>query len=117
MILKKSVVIFESGTSEMQQKRTESQAKLLKSRQSKQNEDNNRWEENRLVGSGVVRQIVQDNDFERDMDVKRVQILVHDLKPPFLVKHAVKTITDDHVGWPSCVHHPARDGSSRQGSY
>lgn len=97
---------FGGGTSEMQQKRTESQAQLLKSRQSKQNEDNNRWEENRLVGSGVVRQLVQDNDFERDMDVKRVQILVHDLKPPFLDGRVVFTTQQEMV---SVVKDPTSD--------
>ena len=51
------------------------QVKKLSARQNMLNEDNNRWEENRIMNSGVVRQMEQDLDFE-DKEQKRQHILV-----------------------------------------
>eukprot|EP00854_Cymbomonas_tetramitiformis_P018602 gene18602-22213_t len=52
--------------------------------------DNNAWEENRLLTSGVVRQTEVDMDFDNE-DENRVQLLVHDTKPPFLDGRVVFT--------------------------
>jgi pre-mRNA-splicing factor ATP-dependent RNA helicase DHX38/PRP16 len=59
------------------------QVKKLSARQNQLNEDNRRWEENRLLQSGVaVRRSVQ-TEFD-DEEESRVHLLVHDVKPPFL---------------------------------
>eukprot|EP00007_Cunea_sp_BSH-02190019_P004139 CAMPEP_0174249166 /NCGR_PEP_ID=MMETSP0417-20130205/43443_1 /TAXON_ID=242541 /ORGANISM="Mayorella sp, Strain BSH-02190019" /LENGTH=664 /DNA_ID=CAMNT_0015329035 /DNA_START=83 /DNA_END=2073 /DNA_ORIENTATION=+ len=59
------------------------QVKKLTARQNQVNEDNRRWEENRLLQSGVaVRRTVQ-TEFD-DEEENRVHLLVHEVKPPFL---------------------------------
>ncbi len=50
--------------------------------QAQQNQDNVMWEENRLLQSGVVRRTNVNEDEEKDL--VRVQIIVMDIKPPFL---------------------------------
>ncbi|XP_029464131.1 pre-mRNA-splicing factor ATP-dependent RNA helicase PRP16 isoform X2 [Rhinatrema bivittatum] len=47
------------------------------------NEDNERWETNRMLTSGVVHRLEVDEDFEED-NTARVHLLVHNLVPPFL---------------------------------
>ncbi|XP_047666369.1 pre-mRNA-splicing factor ATP-dependent RNA helicase PRP16 isoform X2 [Tachysurus fulvidraco] len=47
------------------------------------NEDNERWETNRMLTSGVVQRLEVDEDFEED-NAARVHLLVHNLVPPFL---------------------------------
>ncbi|XP_016377075.1 pre-mRNA-splicing factor ATP-dependent RNA helicase PRP16-like [Sinocyclocheilus rhinocerous] len=47
------------------------------------NEDNERWETNRMLTSGVVQRLEVDEDFEED-NATRVHLLVHNLVPPFL---------------------------------
>ncbi|XP_017562795.1 pre-mRNA-splicing factor ATP-dependent RNA helicase PRP16 isoform X1 [Pygocentrus nattereri] len=47
------------------------------------NEDNERWETNRMLTSGVVQRLEVDEDFEED-SAARVHLLVHNLVPPFL---------------------------------
>uniref|UniRef100_A0A672PQH9 Pre-mRNA-splicing factor ATP-dependent RNA helicase PRP16 n=2 Tax=Sinocyclocheilus grahami TaxID=75366 RepID=A0A672PQH9_SINGR len=47
------------------------------------NEDNECWETNRMLTSGVVQRLEVDEDFEED-DATRVHLLVHNLVPPFL---------------------------------
>ena len=46
-------------------------------------QDNEKWEENRLLTSGVVRKLDVDEDFEEDNTAK-VHLLVHNIVPPFL---------------------------------
>lgn len=46
-------------------------------------QDNEKWEENRLLTSGVVRRLDVDEDFEEDNTAK-VHLLVHNIVPPFL---------------------------------
>jgi pre-mRNA-splicing factor ATP-dependent RNA helicase DHX38/PRP16 len=48
-----------------------------------QNADNDLWETNRMLNSGVAQHSNVDQDFEEDQDSK-VHVLVHDLRPPFL---------------------------------
>jgi pre-mRNA-splicing factor ATP-dependent RNA helicase DHX38/PRP16 len=48
-----------------------------------QNADNDLWETNRMLTSGVAQRGNVDLDFEDDQDSK-VHVLVHNLKPPFL---------------------------------
>uniref|UniRef100_A0A4W5MJY9 Pre-mRNA-splicing factor ATP-dependent RNA helicase PRP16 n=1 Tax=Hucho hucho TaxID=62062 RepID=A0A4W5MJY9_9TELE len=47
------------------------------------NEDNERWETNRMLTSGVVQRLEVDDDFEED-NAAKVHLLVHNLVPPFL---------------------------------
>ncbi|KAB0389514.1 hypothetical protein E2I00_003357 [Balaenoptera physalus] len=47
------------------------------------NEDNERWETNRMLTSGVVHRLEVDDDFEEDSAAK-VHLMVHNLVPPFL---------------------------------
>ena len=46
-------------------------------------QDNEKWEENRLLTSGVVRKIDLDEDFEEE-NAAKVHLLVHNIVPPFL---------------------------------
>lgn len=46
-------------------------------------QDNERWETNRMLTSGVVQRLEVDEDFEEDNTAK-VHLLVHNLVPPFL---------------------------------
>jgi len=52
-------------------------------RVSQLNADSNRWEENRMMTSGVIRTKEIDLDFD-DSEENRAVLLVHDTKPPFL---------------------------------
>ena len=54
------------------------------------NEDRDRWEESRLIGSGVVRQNQVQTSFD-DSTEARTQLMVHDTKPPFLDGRTVFT--------------------------
>ena len=46
-------------------------------------QDNEKWETNRLLTSGVVQCLDYDEDFEEDSETK-VHLLVHNIMPPFL---------------------------------
>ena len=46
-------------------------------------QDNEKWENNRLLTSGVVQQLQVDEDFEEVQEAK-VHLLVHNITPPFL---------------------------------
>ncbi|RKP10618.1 P-loop containing nucleoside triphosphate hydrolase protein [Thamnocephalis sphaerospora] len=69
---------------------TKRQAKRLTARQAQYNQDNEMWETNRMLTSGIMHRTEVDTDFENEEDV-RVHLLVHDLKPPFLTGHMVFT--------------------------
>lgn len=89
------------------------QVEQLKMKQNQKNEDNVRWEENRLLLSGVVTERVVDTDFEEEG--KRVSLLVHDIKPPFLDGRVVFTTQQETI---SAVKDPTSDMAilSRKGS-
>ena len=53
-------------------------------------QDNEKWEENRLLTSGIVRKLEVDRDFEEEHEAK-VHLLVHNLVPPFLSGRIVFT--------------------------
>lgn len=46
-------------------------------------QDNERWETNRMLTSGVVHRLEVDEDFEED-NAAKVHLMVHNLVPPFL---------------------------------
>jgi pre-mRNA-splicing factor ATP-dependent RNA helicase DHX38/PRP16 len=59
------------------------QIKRVSARQAQYNADNDLWESNRIVTSGVAMRQAIDLDFE-DESESTVHVMVHDLKPPFL---------------------------------
>ena len=73
-----------------EEEHAKAQVKKLSQRAQARNEDNNKWEENRMMTSGAVRNSGPiDLDFEEEE--KRVQVIVHDMKPPFLDGRVVFT--------------------------
>uniref|UniRef100_W5KAC0 Pre-mRNA-splicing factor ATP-dependent RNA helicase PRP16 n=1 Tax=Astyanax mexicanus TaxID=7994 RepID=W5KAC0_ASTMX len=76
-----------SSSDEYVQKREQILQKQTQKRISAQkrqiNEDNERWETNRMLTSGVVQRLEVDEDFEED-NATKVHLLVHNLVPPFL---------------------------------
>lgn len=58
-------------------------AKKVSARLNQIFEDSNRWEEDRLLASGVMQRTTVQTDFNDEQEV-RVHLLVHDIAPPFL---------------------------------
>ncbi|KAF8736643.1 hypothetical protein AX14_014214 [Amanita brunnescens Koide BX004] len=66
------------------------QVKRISARQAQYNADNDLWEANRMVTSGVATRKAIDLDFEDEAE-STVHVMVHDLKPPFLDGRTVFT--------------------------
>ncbi|TDL14984.1 hypothetical protein BD410DRAFT_856987 [Rickenella mellea] len=66
------------------------QVRKISARQAQYNADNDLWEANRMVTSGVATRKALDLDFEDDSE-STVHVMVHDLKPPFLDGRTVFT--------------------------
>uniref|UniRef100_A0A7M4EN82 RNA helicase n=1 Tax=Crocodylus porosus TaxID=8502 RepID=A0A7M4EN82_CROPO len=62
---------------------TKQKQKRISAQRRQINEDNERWETNRMLTSGVVHRLEVDEDFEED-NAAKVHLLVHNLVPPFL---------------------------------
>jgi pre-mRNA-splicing factor ATP-dependent RNA helicase DHX38/PRP16 len=77
-------------------------------------DDNNRWEENRMMNSGAVRNLLA-GDVSLEEDEGKVQVLVHDMRPPFLDGRVVFTTQTAMV---SVVRDPTSDLAilAKQGS-
>ena len=78
--------------------------------------DNDAWETNRMLSSGIAqRRNLADDGLEDDQDSTRVHLLVHDIKPPFLDGKTVFTKQLEPV---SAVLDPQSDMAvfSRKGS-
>ncbi|CAD8158935.1 unnamed protein product [Paramecium pentaurelia] len=60
-------------------------------RQSEKNQEQNRWELNRMIASDVFKRKADAWDFYEEENEKRVVIHVHDIKPPFLDGKVVYT--------------------------
>ncbi|GAB1526013.1 Helicase associated domain (HA2) [Rhizoctonia solani] len=67
------------------------QVKKISARQAQYNADNDLWEANRMVTSGIASRKQLDLDFAEDDSESTVHVLVHDLKPPFLDGRTVFT--------------------------
>ncbi|KAI0320136.1 putative PRP16-RNA-dependent ATPase [Amylostereum chailletii] len=80
------------------------QVKKISARQAQYNADNDLWEANRMVTSGVATRKGVDLDFE-DESESTVHVMVHDLKPPFLDGRTVFTKQLDPIN-------PIRDPTS-----
>ena len=79
--------------------------KRLSARAAAVHEDNARWEENRMLQSGVVTATSVDLDFTAETE-KRVQLTVLDMKPPFLDGRTAYTTQQEMV---SVVKDPTSD--------
>ena len=66
-----------------EEKLVKNQQKKMSLRQMQFNKDNELWETNRLLKSGVVMRTEAD-EHDDDHEENKVHLLVHDLKPPFL---------------------------------
>ncbi|CAG2067907.1 unnamed protein product, partial [Timema podura] len=67
-------------------------------------QDNELWERNRMLTSGVVQSVDVDEDFDEE-SVDRVHLLVHNIVPPFLDGRIVFTKQPEPVV-------PVRDATS-----
>ncbi|KAG8768899.1 DEAH-box RNA helicase prp16, partial [Ceratobasidium sp. 428] len=67
------------------------QVKKISARQAQYNADNDLWEANRMLTSGIASRKQLDLDFAEDDSESTVHVLVHDLKPPFLDGRTVYT--------------------------
>lgn len=78
---------FSGTSSDYARRREEALEQKKKKRMSAQqrqiNKDNEKWETNRMLTSGVVQRLEVDEDFEEDLEA-RVHLLVHNIVPPFL---------------------------------
>ncbi|KAI3329390.1 P-loop containing nucleoside triphosphate hydrolase protein [Xylariaceae sp. AK1471] len=63
----------------------------MNARQLQRQKDNDAWETNRMLTSGVAQRRGLGDDFDDDNEGTRVHLLVHDLKPPFLDGRTVFT--------------------------
>lgn len=70
---------FKKREEQLEQTRT----KRISAQQRQNNKDNELWERNRMLTSGVVQSISVNDDFD-DEAVERVHLLVHHILPPFL---------------------------------
>ncbi|XP_036351402.2 pre-mRNA-splicing factor ATP-dependent RNA helicase PRP16-like [Ochotona princeps] len=57
--------------------------KRISAQRRQMNQDNERWETNRMLTSGVVRRLEAQEDFAED-NAAKVHLMVHSLVPPFL---------------------------------
>lgn len=79
--------------------------KRMTARQVQFQKDNNLWEKNRMLQSGVIQRASVDTDFDDETE-DRVHLLVRDLKPPFLDGKMVFTQQVDTV---QCLRDPTGD--------
>lgn len=63
----------------------------LNARQLQRQKDNDAWETNRMLTSGVAQRRGLGDDFADDDEGTRIHLLIHDLKPPFLDGRTVFT--------------------------
>ena len=74
---------FEDRNAKQEEELKKKQVKRMSQKQREFTRDNEQWEMNRLLVSGVAQRTAVDLDFQ-DEEETRVHLLVHDLKPPFL---------------------------------
>ncbi|KAI0726050.1 P-loop containing nucleoside triphosphate hydrolase protein [Fomitopsis betulina] len=83
--------------------------KKISAKQAQYNADNDLWEANRMLTSGVATRRTIDLDFE-DESESSVHVMVHDLKPPFLDGRTVFTRQLDPIN-------PVRDATSDMAAF
>lgn len=98
---------FADVSAEYERKKAEKADKSKRKMSAKQRQvhkDNELWETNRMLTSGVVQKVDYDEDFEEEF-TNRVHILVHNIVPPFLDGRIVFTKQPEPVV-------PVRDSTS-----
>ncbi|ORX57172.1 hypothetical protein BCR36DRAFT_580584 [Piromyces finnis] len=83
-------VEYEEYYQKKEEELAKQQAKKMSIRQAQYNQDNNLWETNRMITSGVVQRVEVDMDFDDNQEA-RIHLLVRDLKPPFLDGNIIYT--------------------------
>lgn len=68
---------------EKKEEQLEQRKKRMSAQQRQINKDNELWERNRMLTSGVVQSLEIDPDFDEESEA-RVHLLVHNIVPPFL---------------------------------
>ncbi|KAF9568089.1 DEAH-box RNA helicase prp16 [Mortierella alpina] len=81
---------YEEHDAKKEQELEKKQMKKVSARQAQYNKDNEMWETNRMLTSGVFQRKEVDTDFDDEAE-DRVHLLVHDIKPPFLDGRVVFT--------------------------
>ncbi|KAF9399785.1 DEAH-box RNA helicase prp16 [Mortierella sp. AD011] len=81
---------YEEYDTKKEEELEKKQIKKISARQAQYNKDNDMWETNRMLTSGVFQRKEVDTDFDDDSEA-RVHLLVHDIKPPFLDGRVVFT--------------------------
>lgn len=87
---------FEDQNPKQEAAMEKKQVKRMSAKQREFTRDNEQWEMNRLLVSGVAQRAAVDLDFD-DEEETRVHLLVHDLKPPFLDGRSVFTKQQEPV--------------------
>ncbi|KFD54553.1 hypothetical protein M514_04498 [Trichuris suis] len=75
--------ISQEYTKQREQRLEEQKKKRLTARQQQIKKDNEMWENNRLFRSGIIQRMELEEDFNDDSE-SRVNLLVHNMVPPFL---------------------------------
>ncbi|EDO35622.1 predicted protein [Nematostella vectensis] len=75
--------VSEEYTKKKEEKLIKKAVKKMSAQQRQINKDNDMWETNRMLTSGVVQKLDVDEDFEEENEAK-VHLLVHNIVPPFL---------------------------------
>ncbi|KAG0248300.1 DEAH-box RNA helicase prp16 [Mortierella polycephala] len=81
---------YEEHDTKKEEELEKKQMKKVSARQAQYNKDNEMWETNRMLTSGVFQRKEVDTDFDDESEA-RVHLLVHDIKPPFLDGRVVFT--------------------------
>ncbi|PSN46456.1 Pre-mRNA-splicing factor ATP-dependent RNA helicase PRP16 [Blattella germanica] len=75
--------LSEDYTKKKEEQLEQRRKKRMSAQQRQINKDNELWERNRMLTSGVVHSVDVDEDFDEE-NVDRVHLLVHNIVPPFL---------------------------------
>lgn len=75
--------VSEDYTKKKEEQLEQRKKKRLSAQQRQINKDNELWERNRMITSGVVHSIDYNEDFDEE-STERVHLLVHNIVPPFL---------------------------------
>ncbi|XP_049807833.1 pre-mRNA-splicing factor ATP-dependent RNA helicase PRP16 [Schistocerca nitens] len=75
--------LSEDYTKKKEEQLEQRKKKRLSAQQRQINKDNELWERNRMLTSGVVQSVDVDEDFDEE-NIDRVHLLVHNIVPPFL---------------------------------
>jgi pre-mRNA-splicing factor ATP-dependent RNA helicase DHX38/PRP16 len=74
---------YQEDTKKREQLVSKFQGRKVSAQRRQLNEDQDRWETNRMLTSGAVQRLAMDDDID-DEETKHVHLLVHNVVPPFL---------------------------------